>query len=136
MISLILILIFGITEAAKDILSFRYSQSVFYKYKKEFWHPQFSWINKYNESKLACNKAPWYYLGLYKPRYTERFPFSTTFLVFITDGWHFVKALSLFCLFGAIVFYTPIVNIWADVWIYITVYSISFNLFENKLFLK
>jgi hypothetical protein len=136
MISLILILLFGVTEAAKDILSFRYRQSIFYNYKKEFWHPQFSWINKYKESKLACNKSPWYYFGLYTPRYTEKFPFSTTFLVFITDGWHLIKALSLIFLFGSIVFYSPIINIWGDIWIYFVAYSISFNFFENNLLQK
>ena len=136
MISLILILFFGVTEAAKDILSFRYYQSIFSNYNKEFWHPQFSWINKYNESKLACNKSPWYYLGLYTPRYTEKFPFSTTFLVFITDGWHFIKSLSLVSLFGSIVLYSPMINIWADMWIYFIVFSISFNLCETRLFKK
>jgi len=34
-------------------------------------------------------KFKWYYLGLYKPKHEERFPFSTTILSFTTDAWHF-----------------------------------------------
>jgi hypothetical protein len=42
-----------------------------------------------------CKKAPWYYFGLYIPQYVERFPFSTTFAVMFTQGWHLLKAGQL-----------------------------------------
>lgn len=43
------------------------------------------WRNKYDFTK---KKNHWWYLGLYKPKYSEKFPFSTTVLVFLTDKWH------------------------------------------------
>lgn len=43
------------------------------------------WRNKYDFTK---NKNHWWYLGLYKPKYSEKFPFSSTLFVFLTDKWH------------------------------------------------
>jgi hypothetical protein len=37
----------------------------------------------------------WWYLGLYKPRFAERFPFSTTILVAFTDRWHLAQLIML-----------------------------------------
>ena len=136
MLSLLFIFLFGIAEGAKDILSFRYSKSIFSNYNKNFWDPQASWINKYKKNKLNSSPNPWYYFGLYKPRYKEKFPYSTTFLVFLTDGWHLCKGFSLLFLFLSLVLYSPLLSIWGDIWIYFIVYSMSFNLFENKLFHK
>lgn len=36
---------------------------------------------------------PWY-LGFHMPKYFEKFPFSSTFLVWTTDGWHLYNMLS------------------------------------------
>lgn len=35
----------------------------------------------------------WWYFGLYRPKYQERFPFSSTGLVFLTDFWHLYQFL-------------------------------------------
>ncbi len=37
----------------------------------------------------------WWYLGLYKPKYAEKFPFSTTALVSFTDRWHLSQLIML-----------------------------------------
>jgi hypothetical protein len=51
------------------------------------------WKNKYklNENGnlvSADTQDHWWYFGLYKPRFAEKFPFSSTALVFMTDKWH------------------------------------------------
>jgi hypothetical protein len=45
------------------------------------------WPNKYDFTKPG-NKKHWWYFGLYTPKFPEKFPFSTTMLVFLTDRWH------------------------------------------------
>lgn len=59
------------------------------------------WVNKYDFTKPG-NTKHWWYLGLYKPKYPERFPFSTTALVFLTDKWHLSQFLMLRCFYLAI----------------------------------
>ena len=42
----------------------------------------------------------WYYFGLYTPIYKERFMYSSTILVSLTDNWHLygsLRDLSLIC---------------------------------------
>lgn len=59
--------------------------------------PAKTWQNKYAKDSegnlIPENKSPWYYLGLYKPKYKEAFPFSSTALVSFTDPWHRSKAI-------------------------------------------
>lgn len=58
-----------------------------YKYKGWVRTGNNKWTNK------ITNTRYWYYLGLFKTTYPERFPFSTTILVFLTDGWHLCQFL-------------------------------------------
>lgn len=57
------------------------------------------WRNKYNIDKPYFNH--WWYLGLYKPKYSEKFPFSSTILVFLTDKWHRWQFYMLRCFYLA-----------------------------------
>jgi len=50
------------------------------------------WRNKYD---FTRNKNHWWYFGLYKPRYSEKFPFSSTLLVALTDKWHRAQLIML-----------------------------------------
>lgn len=45
------------------------------------------WDKKYDLTKSGETKH-WWYFGLYTPKFPEKFPFSTTALVFLTDKWH------------------------------------------------
>jgi hypothetical protein len=45
------------------------------------------WHNKYDLTKNGRYKH-WWYFGLHKPTFPEKFPFSSTALVFLTDRWH------------------------------------------------
>jgi len=59
------------------------------------------WHNKYDYTKPSTTKH-WWYLGLYKPKFPEKFPFSTTVLVFLTDRWHRWQFFFLSCFYLAI----------------------------------
>ena len=52
---------------------------------------------------LKDYKPRWYYFGIIKPKYKERFPYSSTILVFLTDAEHFyqfIQTVSLVCVVG------------------------------------
>jgi hypothetical protein len=54
------------------------------------------WRNKYlldDKGYLVSTekKNHWWYFGIYKPSFAEKFPFSTTALVSLTDDWHFTQ---------------------------------------------
>ncbi|NDC95280.1 hypothetical protein EB077_08245, partial [bacterium] len=44
----------------------------------------------------------WWYFGLYEPKFPEKFPFSSTLLVFITDKWHMSQFIMLRSFYAAI----------------------------------
>jgi len=55
-----------------------------------------SWKNKWElsgEGKLLSVEKKWYYFGIY-PTYKERFPYSSTILVFLTDGEHLFQFIK------------------------------------------
>ncbi len=57
--------------------------------------PEDTWTYKWKTPLIESVKRPWYYLGLYKPQFIERFPYSSTALVWLTDAWHRHKKLFL-----------------------------------------
>lgn len=57
------------------------------------------WKNKYDFSKETNH---WWYFGLHTPKYSEKFPFSTTVLVFLTDKWHLAQMAMLRFIYLAI----------------------------------
>ena len=59
------------------------------------------WFKKYDFTKPSETNH-WWYLGLYKPRFPEKFPFSTTILVCLTDQWHLVQFVMLRAFYLAI----------------------------------
>jgi hypothetical protein len=58
-----------------------------------------TWQNKYN---FTRHRKHWWYLGFHTPRYPERFPFSSTIFVFLTDRWHFYQFAMLRCFYLAV----------------------------------
>jgi hypothetical protein len=66
-----------------DTLSFHYSTSLFKDLdNQQFWDPSLSWTNKYEDPDHPEDGG-------------ERFPLASTSLVFLTDGWHLFKFLTL-----------------------------------------
>lgn len=62
---------------------------------------QWDWEKKYDFTKDG-NYNHWWYFGLYKPKFPERFPFSATMLVFVTDKWHRYQFIMLRAFYLAI----------------------------------
>lgn len=116
MISLIFIILAGIFNATMDVVTYRWDKSFFKKRLNkysQFFNPKKSWTNKYKSGVAG--------LG-------EKFPFSTSALVFLTDWWHLAKCLMILCISLAIIFYSPIIGI-LDFLIYYIVFSASFHTF-------
>lgn len=70
--------------------------------KGDFFNSQVSWKNKWkldeNENPIANFERKMIYLKLIAPRFEERFPYSSTILVFLTDGEHLFQFLKLLTL--------------------------------------
>jgi hypothetical protein len=88
------------------------------------------WMNKYKD--MDTTFKHWWYLGFYKPTFREKFAFSTTLFVFLTDAWHLCQffmircfCLSICCaleynmvdlLLYGFVFYPLVVSLGFNVW--------------------
>jgi len=71
----------GLFKAIMDTLQFHYNRSVFNKVdRRSYWDPQHSWKNKYLHG-----------MAEYGPKFWG----STTWFVFVTDGWHLFQMLFL-----------------------------------------
>ena len=127
MITLILITLAAILNAAMDTISFRYNGSIFTKYPKwkQFLDVNVSWKNKYKNGDVKQGR---------------KFYGSMTFLVLITDGWHLFKSLMLLCLVSAAVLYTPLLPgynyLLLEIFILHTWFGIIFELFFGTFFIK
>jgi hypothetical protein len=77
--SLIFWILASFCNYVMDTLQFRYTNSFFSKFNPHFWDPKLSWRNKWG-------------INLSTPKFFG----STTFLVFLTDGWHLFQFLMVF----------------------------------------
>jgi len=123
MITLILITLAAILNAAMDTISFRYSRSIFNKYPKwkQFLDVKVSWKNKYKNR---------------DEKQGRKFFGSTTFLVWLTDGWHLFKCAMLLCFCTAAVFYKPMTDPLLDIFICYVWFGAVFEIFFGTLFAK
>ncbi len=61
------------------------------------------WKNKWAHlGDVDRRKRSAWYLGLYAPNYLERFPYSSTVLVWLTDRWHWYNFIQYRCVDMAI----------------------------------
>jgi len=117
-VSIILMILAGMFNAAMDVLKVRFKTSIFQYWKGQQWiNPSLSWTNKW------------------KPVTKFGDLIMSTVLVWVTDMWHFVKMLMLACISMAIVFYQPIFGIW-DAFILYFAFTATFELFFSKIFVK
>lgn len=116
----------GMSEGVMDTLQFHYSNSIFYHLKnKLFWNPEISWKNKYKDG---------------DPKKGEKFLFSTTLFVSLTDAWHLfklIKNISIFIGASAIgylsnSFIILVILIFISRLFYGLGFSISYYLLKNK----
>jgi len=121
MISIIFIILAGILNASMDVITYKWDKSIFKKKLNkysQFFNPKISWTNKYKNGVAA--------LG-------EKFPFSKTIFVFLTDWWHLAKTLMIICFTLAIVFYSPILGI-IDFLLFYIIFSMTFEIFFSWVF--
>lgn len=116
----------GIFNAAMDVLKVRFEISVFKKWKNQNWiDPSIAWHNKWKLDEKIFGKQ----INIIDK-------IMSTVLVWVTDMWHFMKMLMLLCISIAIVFYEPIFNWWLDVIIMYGSFTITFELFFSRIFVK
>tara|TARA_R110000803_G_scaffold35405_2_gene76560 strand:- start:681 stop:1079 length:399 start_codon:yes stop_codon:yes gene_type:complete len=105
------------------------------------WAKGASWKNKWKLDKdgelIEEFDTHWYYLWLYYPEHKERFPYSSTFLVTLTDSWHRIESLRFIACVGAIVNYDTIISLPLDIvmmWVIRTVaFSITYETTKRDL---
>jgi len=116
MITITFIALAAIFNSMMDIVSFHYQESIFMDYPKfrQFLDANFSWQNKYKNRDYKQGR---------------RFFGSTTFLVWLTDGWHLFKCAMLLCFCIAIVFYKPLTNPLLDIFMFYVWFGIVFEFF-------
>jgi hypothetical protein len=133
MISLFLIAIAGMCNALYEIIFVSFNQSIFRNLNPLFWNPEVSWQNKWAQPFPQPAEDKWYYFG-FTPRYKERFPYSSTIFVWLTDAWHLFKAIMLTCIMAAIVLYVPIVSPFVDFILLYCTFTFVFTLFYDYIF--
>ena len=103
------------------------------------WNKINSWKNKWkldSEGKVMSNKKrSFYYLWIYKPNYIERFPYSSTILVFLTDFWHFWQKIFILSMFFLICFpvYLETKNIMSSFVLLTSLFLVCFETFYKTL---
>jgi hypothetical protein len=119
--SIIFIILAAFSNAVMDVLSTRYDVSIFGNLKnRQFWDWRISWKNKW-ENGFKLNR--------------EKFLFSSSILVFLTDAWHLFKALMLAFVSLAIIFYKPIFGM-LDVFLFCIIWGVVFEVSYNKILRK
>ena len=115
-ISIGLVLLARSFNALMDTLAHRHSSSIFKNTKPTSFFGKNSWMRKYKEYNFK--KGP-------------RFPGSTTFLVFLTDGWHLFQLLMFLSFQTAIAIHLP----YPIYFILIAEFAggLTFQLFYNKI---
>jgi hypothetical protein len=77
-----------------------------WKKNKKYLNSNLSWKNKWklkDGELIRYTKRKWYHFGTY-PKYEEKFPFSSTMFVFVTDGEHLFQFLKNIMLLGVFLF--------------------------------
>ncbi len=130
----ILIVISGIAKSISDTVADHYDKSIFPKFKKPFfWNKEISWKNKYKNQ---------------EPQQGERFLFSTTIFVWLTDAWHLFNMIQNTALIFAIIVgitipietvFTEGKNTFSYVILFIILkllHTASFQLFYKNIWIK
>jgi hypothetical protein len=126
-IGVILSCIAGVSNSIMDTLNFKYKDSIFSKIpetSKWYWWlntPNITWKNKYKNR---------------DPEQGPAFPGSTTWLVWVTDAWHFFQMIMFSCL--QLMITLPIVTLYSivfpvETWEFIVMTIVLFITFKVTL---
>lgn len=112
----ILILIASIAKAVMDRIKDGIGGSIFF----DMPHNKFrSWMDDYTSWQYKWKNG--------NIKEGERFFGSSTFLVWITDGWHFFQKLFLTAMFLLVILYRPMI---CGFWDFMIMYFVFTTLFE------
>lgn len=101
MVTLILTFLAAIAKVFMD-------KSAINVFNSPWWNKSTGWEYKWKMPLTPQTKKLWYYLWIWTPKNIERFPYSSTVLVFLTDGWHLSQFLFLGFIFFGVVLYEPL----------------------------
>ena len=119
--SIILLMLSGFFNSIMDVIRYRWNKSIFNGINDKWMNPSISWKNKWKNGDI--NQG-------------EKFFGSSTFLVFLTDFWHFAKSLMILFYVLSVVMYKPIFNWYIDSIILYLSFTITFEIFFSKILIK
>jgi len=112
-----------------NIIAFILAGYFYTKSQEETFDGDLDWTNKYKKP-LEVAPDNFYYRTI-KAKYKERFLFSASFLVALTDNYHLFQLFFKLLMILSIVTYQPLFY-WWDALIYFAVWSFTFTLtFRN-----
>jgi hypothetical protein len=120
MTSVLLIILAGLFKAAADKMSHHHELSIFKNFG-DWFNPSVSWRFKWK----GGNK-----------KNGERFWLSSTWLVFLTDGWHFFNFLMIWSVVLAIVFNNLDYAWYYELAIFKVAFGVGFTLGYDYLFVS
>lgn len=100
-IAIVLLCLAGISKAVMDQSSEGLLTGPWWNKEESF---RYKWKLDANGYLTPASHKPWYYFG-FAPPFVERFPFSSTLLVFITDAWHLFQFFTFNCIYLAVAWY-------------------------------
>lgn len=96
---LLFIILVGILNGFKDTSSEN-------RFLRPYWNKgkgwKFKWKRDENDRLIPQTKKLWYYLWVFTPKVKEQFPYSSTLLVWLTDGWHLLQSFQFRCAWLAV----------------------------------
>jgi hypothetical protein len=135
-VSLLLLALGGISKSFMDL-----SSENNMPLKGYYWNKSESWKSKWKTHNghmpvLAEKGDNWWYLRIINPRYKEKFPFSSTALVFATDFWHLSQGFFLKFVILGVYLFPPVVNPYIDIiLVYVSMlipFELTYSFFKNK----
>lgn len=120
---------FDILLGCFNVLAFISSVYFYTRSQEETFQQTDQWENKYRKP-LQIAPVNWYY-KLFKLKYKERFLFSGSFLVALTDRYHRFQLFFKLFLCAAIVLYRPLFG-FVDAVIYFVLWGVVFTLTFRK----
>jgi hypothetical protein len=112
MISILCIFIAALFSAVSDTLQANFSNSIFKNLNPTFWNPAVSWVNKWKAGSTSI----------------EKFWGSSTVFVFLTDGFHLAKELSIIFICLAVANHTQVTKTFFPELIHFLIYFITWGI--------
>lgn len=121
LLGFLIIALFAAAQASVEKLKFHYYKSVFVDLNPAFWDPSISWKRKYRDKFWLFKKLPW---------------LNDTVLVWITDGYHILRLISILIFISGLIFVQIINFKLIAIPLFFIAYGAIFELFFSKLLVR